>query len=78
MNNIQNRLKPVLDVIDNLEKTGILNSANNLDLAYDDFTISKNNDIFINIDNKKYLLDDIHLANNTIMEIINILSKVRL
>ena len=50
MSNIQNRLKPILDVIDNLEKTGILNSANNLDLAYDDFTISKDDDIFINID----------------------------
>lgn len=78
LSNIQNRLKPILDVIDNLEKTGILNSANNLDLTYDDFTISKSNDIFINIDNKKYLLDDIHLANNTIIEIISILSKVEL
>lgn len=78
LSNIQNRLKPILDVIDNLEKTGILNSANNLDLTYDDFTISKSNGIFINIDNKKYLLDDIHLANNTITEIISILSKVEL
>ena len=78
LSNIQNRLKPILDIIDNLEKMGILNSANNLDLTYDDFTISKNKGIFINIDNKKYLLDDIRLANNTIIEIISILSKVEL
>lgn len=75
--NIKNKFSPIFDVINDLKNTNILNSANNLNLVYDNFTISKDNNIIsINMENKKYSLDNLYLANDTIIEIRNILDVI--